>query len=264
MLRYRVLSALVLMPLVLLATYFGNLWFFAIICIAALLASYEYFSLLKVGGYRPLVALGLLLVFLFLVDGLYPDIRVAGGSLALLGLLGLAWQVGQGNAPGSLLSWALTLSGAVYVGWSAQHFLALRSLEGGLQWILLTFAITWICDSGAYFVGRWKGKHPFFPLISPKKTREGAIGGAVTGVAAGLIGGMLVHLPWYHALALGVLGVLGATFGDLAESVVKRQVGVKDSSHLIPGHGGMLDRIDSLLFNAVIVFYYLYWVVGLR
>ena len=135
----------------------------------------------------------------------------------------------------------MNLAGAVYIGWGASHFIALRNLENGLYWVALMFAITWVCDSAAYFVGCNLGRHPFFPKISPKKTREGAIGGLVGGVAASLVGGVLIGLPWYHSLLLGILGSLASTFGDLSESVIKRQVGVKDSSHLDPwsrGHAG--------------------------
>ena len=116
---------------------------------------------------------------------------------------------------------------------------------------------TWITDTGAYFVGRTMGRHPFFPKISPKKTLEGAIGGWVAGVVTVmLLGAGWLDLSPPHGFALGTLLALGATFGDLAESVLKRQVDVKDSGNLIPGHGGMLDRIDSLLFVMPIVYYF--------
>lgn len=264
MLSQRVLSAVIMLPIVLVATYVGGPWFFALVAVAALGAGYEYLLLLRRGGYAVNWALTLALIAQFLVDALYPNARIAGGGLALIGMALMTWQVLAGNAPGSLASWALNLAGAVYVGWSASHFVSLRALDRGLYWLILAFAITWICDSGAYFVGRARGKTPFFPKISPKKTREGAIGGAISGVLTGLVGGLLMGLPWYHGLALGVLGTLGSTFGDLSESVIKRQIGVKDSSHLIPGHGGVLDRVDSLLFNVVIVYYYAYWMLGVR
>ncbi len=255
---------MVLIPIVLFATYQGGSWFFGLVGVAALWAGYEYLHLLKIGGYHPSYPLTLLLILLFLLDARFPGLRLAGGSLALISMLLMTWQVFRANAPGSLASWATNLAGAVYIGWAASHFVALRGLENGLYWVALMFAITWACDSAAYFVGCNLGRHPFFLKISPKKTREGAIGGLIGGIAASLLIGTLMRLPWFHALALGVLGVLASTFGDLSESVIKRQVGVKDSSNLIPGHGGMLDRIDSLLFNVVVVYYYVYWVLGIR
>lgn len=264
MLLQRVLSAMVLIPVTLAATYYGGIWFFALVAVAALLAGYEYYRLLQRGGYHPSYIAGLFLVLLLLLDALYPSRRIAVGGLALVSMLLMTWQVFRENAPGSLADWALNLAGAVYIGWGAHHFVALRQLERGLYWIILLFAVTWICDSAAYFVGRAIGKRRFFPKISPKKTLEGAIAGVVAGIAASIIVGLLIGLPWPHGLVLGVLASLGSTFGDLGESVIKRQVGVKDSSNLIPGHGGMLDRLDSLLFNVVIVFYYVYWVLGAR
>lgn len=262
MLLQRVLSAAVLLPIVLLATYQGGAWFAGVVAVAAILAGYEYYRLLKIGGYSPSYPLGLGLILLLVLDARNPGPRLAGGSLILASMLLMTWQVFQANAPGSLANWALNLAGVVYIGWGASHFIALRELDRGLQWIILTFVITWTCDSAAYFVGRALGKHPFFPKISPKKTREGAIAGLIVGVIASLLTGFIIHLPWFHALAIGVLGVLASTFGDLSESLIKRQVGVKDSSNLIPGHGGMLDRIDSLLFNVVVVYYYVYWIMG--
>jgi phosphatidate cytidylyltransferase len=119
------------------------------------------------------------------------------------------------------------------------------------------FLITWVNDSAAYFVGKAIGRHPCAPYLSPKKTWEGTIGGWIGGlVAAVLLGQWLVDLPWSHGLALGALVATVAPFGDLAKSMVKRQMGVKDFRVLIPGHGGMLDRVDSLLFVAPVVYYY--------
>jgi phosphatidate cytidylyltransferase len=161
------------------------------------------------------------------------------------------------NAPGSLSNWAFTIAGAVYIGFSSSHFVRLRLVGQGMSWVALALLSTWICDSGAYFVGCAVGKHKFFPKISPKKTWEGAIAGLFSGVIATvLLGYLLLDLGIGWGIILGMLLVLGATFGDLAESVIKRQVGVKDASELIPGHGGMLDRVDSLLFVVPLVFYF--------
>jgi phosphatidate cytidylyltransferase len=135
----------------------------------------------------------------------------------------------------------------------------LRALPQGIYWIGLAFLTTWLCDSAAYFVGNWKGKHPFFERISPRKTREGAIAGLVTGTITGALVGLLLRIPVHVGVPLGLVISLAATFGDLAESLIKRQVGVKDSSDLIPGHGGALDRIDSLMFAVVIVYYFALW-----
>jgi phosphatidate cytidylyltransferase len=124
------------------------------------------------------------------------------------------------------------------------------------------FLVTWVNDTAAYFVGKAIGRHPCCPYLSPKKTWEGTIGGWIGGlVATTLLGYWLVDLTWVQGLALGALVSTVAPFGDLAKSMIKRQMGVKDFSALIPGHGGMFDRIDSLLFVAPVVYYFATMVV---
>jgi phosphatidate cytidylyltransferase len=135
--------------------------------------------------------------------------------------------------------------------------LRLRQLDDGLYWLMIALLCTWVCDTAAYAVGKLWGRHKFFPAVSPKKTWEGAVGGLIGGLLAAVgLGRWLVGLSVGWGLLLGLAIVGAATFGDLAESVIKRQVGVKDSGQLIPGHGGMLDRIDSLLFVVPVVYYF--------
>jgi phosphatidate cytidylyltransferase len=148
------------------------------------------------------------------------------------------------------------------VGLLFSQFVALRNLPGGLGWTLLVLFPTWICDSFAYLFGRVWGKHPFFEWISPKKTWEGAVAGWIGGTGTALVIGHMLGLSVPLALALGVAISVAATFGDLVESMIKRQVGVKDSGSLLPGHGGILDRMDSLLFAGVVVRCFVFGVIG--
>jgi phosphatidate cytidylyltransferase len=262
MLAKRVLSAVVLIPIVALAVYVGGWGLFGLIVIVGLLAGYEYLRLLRALQITPALLWGLLLILLLIADAQWPQLRLAGWGLALVIMLSMTHEVFRGNAPGSLPRWALTLAGGLYIGFFLGHALKLRALDDGLQWTILAIIGTWICDTGAYFVGSKWGRRRFFPAISPKKTWEGALGGLVSGmVAVILLGWGLLGLSVGWGTVIGLALVLGATFGDLAESVIKRQVGVKDSGQLIPGHGGMLDRIDSLLFVFPIV-YYLALIVG--
>ncbi len=146
------------------------------------------------------------------------------------------------------------------VGWISQlvWLALLRRLDDGLAWIFLVLAISWLGDTGGYFAGRFFGRTPLYPRISPKKTREGAVGGimlSVVGVfVVRAIG--LPTLPPAHAVALGILLCSAGILGDLAESMLKRAFQVKDSGKLLPGHGGLLDRIDSVLFVAPLLFAY--------
>lgn len=251
MLGKRVVSAAVLIPVVLGAIYLGSWAFLGLVALATALACYEFLCLVRQPGHVRPYWPALCLALVFMVDGQWPHFGLLGVA-ALFGPLALLTvEVFSHNRPGALNRWALSTAGALYIGLSASCFLRLRNLDAAGSWLLLALATTWICDTGAYIVGMRWGKRRFFPDISPKKTWEGAIGGLVSGtVATTLLGLWLVDLPWYVGALLGVLVSLAATFGDLAESVIKRQVGVKDSGNLIPGHGGMLDRIDSLLFVA--------------
>lgn len=262
MLRQRILSAAIMIPLVAGATYTGGFWFFAIIVIVASIAGYEFFQLMRRGGYKPSPVWGLVLIWLLLVDAHYPAWQLTRPVLTGVIVLSLSWQLFKKDTSTPTVDWALTIVGGLYLGWMAGHFISLRDAPHGLEWMVLTLLTTWMADSGAYFIGLSLGRHKFFPRLSPKKTWEGTIGGWFCGVATALLIGPRIGLSFVHSLVLGALVSAFLPLGDLAISMMKRQVGVKDSSNLIPGHGGMLDRIDSLLFAVVVVYYYVHLVVG--
>jgi phosphatidate cytidylyltransferase len=257
----RVLSAVVLIPIVLGLAYMGGPGFAALVAVAALLAGYEFYHIMRNGGYQPSYLGGLVLLTLLLLDAYYPGHGIWRWGAAAVVALSMVWQMLQKDTKGFLVNWALMLAGALYVGGLFAHMVSLRNLPRGLEWLMLAFLATWTCDTVAYVAGTWWGRHPFFAHISPRKTWEGALGGVLVSVLVTTIAGRWMGLPSWQGLVLGALLALGATFGDLAESLIKRQVGVKDSSALIPGHGGMLDRIDSLLFVGTIMYYFILWVV---
>ncbi|HET7768338.1 MAG TPA: phosphatidate cytidylyltransferase [Chloroflexota bacterium] len=207
--------------------------------------------------------------------------RFSVAAAVIVPLIALLFE--KSDTRGRLTGWALTLAGTLYVAWLISHFQTMRLLGGdthaGRGWIFYTFAATWSFDTGAYLVGSRLGRTPFMSHISPKKTWEGTIGGFVFCLIATVIAG--VSLPagtpvlvdpfgwsplpialWQAPLlALGMSAA--ASFGDLAESMIKREAGAKDAGELIPGHGGMLDRLDSLLFTVVLAYYYAVWFGGL-
>lgn len=261
MLVYRILSAIVLIPVALWAVYEGGPLYFAVVAIASLLAAHEFYSMMIRGGYKPSYPLGMALTALLLLDARYPLWHLSRLLLAAALIFSLIWQLLQKETCDALVNWALTLVGALYVGWLASYFISLRGLSKGMSWTALALLSTWACDTGAYSAGMAFGRHPFFSHISPHKTWEGAIGGWTSGAIAAVLVGSFIGVSLGHSLILGLAIALAATFGDLAESLLKRQVSVKDSGHLIPGHGGMLDRIDSLLFTVVVVYYYATWIV---
>ncbi len=256
MLAQRIASALVLIPIVLLAIWLGGPWFAGFIALFALRATWEFYELVRKSGHRPTDVAGLALVIAFMLDAYFPrqGIAVFGMVSVLMALM--LRQVFRKDLTGFTANWALTLAGALYVGGLSSHLVALRGLPYGVEWIALTCAVTWVCDSAAYFFGSRWGRHGFFTHVSPHKTWEGAIAGFIGGIIAALIAGRFVQLLPWQSLLLGAVMVVGLTLGDLCESLFKREVGVKDSSHLIPGHGGMLDRLDSILFAGVIAYYF--------
>ena len=166
---------------------------------------------------------------------------------------------------------AFSILGIFYIGLAFSHLLLLRFTDSSLiiptffglmpmgeVYLWLAFIGTWASDTFAYFIGSFLGKHKLCPAISPGKTIEGGIGGLLGSVGVVLAIGMTLHMPIQHGLALGILIGVAAPAGDLVESALKRFTGVKDSGNILPGHGGVLDRFDSILFTVPVVYYYIH------
>jgi phosphatidate cytidylyltransferase len=247
--------------LVLAAIFIGGDLFFVLVTLVLGLATFEFTQLMERGDFRPalLFSWGFVALSLFSVRDPHADWFRPG----MTGLLGgaLVWQIFQAQRPAPTADWALSVVGGLYIGWMGGHLVALRRAPDGTQWLLLALIITWMADTGAYFVGSAWGRRKLAPLLSPGKTIEGTIGGWLTGVVTGGLVAGLMGVGIAHGLALGALIGIASPLGDLGISMIKRQVGAKDSGHLIPGHGGMLDRIDSVLFTAVIGYYYVQWLI---
>ncbi|HEY7348923.1 MAG TPA: CDP-archaeol synthase [Ktedonobacterales bacterium] len=229
-------------------------------------ASYEMHRMLTGEGMRPLSLLSLALSLDFLVAAILPAWRtpLIEGGISLLLLLSFTWLLTMRKTlNGSLVDWALTMAVPFYIGWPLSFFLRLRGNQigpsTGFWWVLVVLVGVWAFDSAAFFTGRFLGRHKLATVISPSKTWEGVIGGIAGGIAVTLLATRPLNVPVYHAIILGLLISVAGQVGDLAESLIKRQTHVKDSSHLIPGHGGMLDRIDSQLFAVVVVYLYASW-----
>jgi phosphatidate cytidylyltransferase len=276
----RLLSAAVLLPLIALTVWIGGVWVDAVVLLATLLALRELYQLFEHTGQRPRKIGYVCATLLIAAAALEPRLQVDLTGLALLVAI-MAPLIGEfprKQREGSLLAWALTLSGAIYIGWTLAHFILMRQihyplrpnplnvlrLDAGAAWIVLGLAVTFVSDTVAYIVGRSMGRHRMAPYISPKKSWEGSIGGLVGAVLAGILLVPLLGLPISLAAGalLGGIGSAAGQTGDLAESLLKRQVGVKDSGHLIPGHGGILDRADSLLFTIPTLYYLVVWLTG--
>jgi phosphatidate cytidylyltransferase len=259
MLRIRVISAIIALPVVVGAVYLGGVWFAAGVGLVALIAGWEFGQMMKSGGYQTVRVFTLLLIVVLIYTSYRPNPTILSFSLTAILLLSLAWQLfRQDSSPTA--NWALTLAGGFYIGWGLGHLVALRQLPNGLAWVWVALIATWAADSLAYFVGRTVGRHKLWPRHSPKKTWEGFFGGITGGIIGALVVTLIFGLNWVSTLVIGAIIPIAGLFGDLAISMMKREVGVKDSSNLFPGHGGFLDRTDSVLFVSVVVFYYALWV----
>src|SRR5438128_918976 len=269
-LAVRVGTALVLLPLVLWLLWLGGLPFALLVSAAAAVAAWELNELpdqqrAEVG--RPPAArdrargaeiASLAAAFLLpLTEGLDVYGFTARGILTVLVMVALTdallFEPDLARAPQRV---GLAVLGAVYPGLLLGTVVRLRQLPDGFDWLVLTLTVTWLNDTGAYFAGRAYGKRKLYPRISPSKTWEGAAGGLLASIGGALAVtslGWLPQLPWWGCVVVGAgAGVLGP-LGDLSESMLKRAFGAKDSIRLLPGHGGLLDRVDALLFTAPFV-----------
>jgi phosphatidate cytidylyltransferase len=258
MLKTRVISAVIAIPLVSVVVFMGGFWFFAGVTIIALIAGWEFGHMMKVGGYKTTHFFTLALIALLLLDTIRSDLSLTCIFSAVL-LSSLVWQLFQAHSPAPTADWALTLAGGLYIGWSMSYLVLLRNLSDGLVWMWLALLATWGADTLAYSVGRTLGRHKLWPRLSPKKTWEGFAGGIIGGLMGAAIVVPFSNLGWANALIIGAIVPVAGLFGDLSISMMKRHVGVKDSSNFFPGHGGFLDRIDSILFVGVVVYYYAVW-----
>lgn len=260
----RVYSALVLLPLLYVLTrHLPPVAFFVLIATTVLLAQWEFLELFFEKRHLPQhVLVGFPGALLLLVAMQWP--AVLGFSLALsLTLAGLlCYQVSFAPSESRHLPMCIILFGIFYIGYTLGHFLWLRNQDDGTLLVLFVLLVTWAGDAAAYYVGKTWGSRPLVPRLSPNKTVEGFLGGLVVAPLIAWIGHVwfLPAVTPADCLILGVLFTLLGLLGDLSESALKRYAGVKDSGSLIPGHGGMLDRVDSLLLNAPVFYYYMVFV----
>jgi phosphatidate cytidylyltransferase len=299
----RVLTAVVLIPVVLLIVFKAPLWLFALVVAAIIvLALHEYLSIAEAAGIKPFhgltYAAGILPILLFLLFRFIEWQQAAGERhyfrvpvypilFSLLVLSSLApvifgtSLVFRKELRGGLASAATSILGFIYVGASLSLLIELRAEPVYNVLIVFTLFSVWAGDIAAYYVGKNFGRHKLAPVVSPNKSWEGAVASIIASVlvaflvfhflsqltplfSAGWIPDLDVwtafqptgNVRWQHVIALGILTNIAAQFGDLFESALKRGAGVKDSGTLLPGHGGMLDRIDALLFAVPVVWYY--------
>jgi phosphatidate cytidylyltransferase len=250
------LTAAIAGPIVFVCSYLGGIWIVGVVLTASAMAVLEVTSLSPTARapiYRICGVLAAWASPLATATGIVAVGWLMLGASAIAGLLRVAARTRDSSALGA---WALSVSIGVYVGGLLASSIGLREGPDGQSWFTLVILSTWACDIMAFFVGRTLGRHKLAPDVSPGKSIEGLIGGVVGAVGVAAIGAVLVPQPAIRVLGLGVVVAIGAVLGDLAESAVKRQLGAKDFGRVLPGHGGILDRVDSLLFASLLGYAY--------
>ena len=258
----RVLTALVGTPILLAAIWWGGAAFLVLVVLAAVLSIREFYRLLPhETGPLPII-LGIIWTAALVLGA-----KAASGTLSLLiisggiwvsgAFVGLLWIIAFHSGRRHLAAGVYLLGGPIYVGFLLGHSLALRDLAAGRDWLLFAILVTFATDTGAYMIGRLIGRRKLAPQISPGKTWEGSAGGFVFAVAAALVLGLAFDLgiPLWQVGVIGAIVGVAAQWGDLLESKLKRIAGAKDAGSLFPGHGGILDRLDSIIISVPAVYY---------
>lgn len=267
----RIVTAVVGIPLaVFLILYPGGLPFAAAIGLVAALGALEFYGGVRRKGIRPIEWAGtaaavLLVVWADTCERGPANLTLPAVVTGLLVVCFLVELVRRHRAP--VLNVGATVMGAVYVGWLVSYLVMLRGLPGslvlwgekleaGAAFVLYVFVCTWASDTGAFFIGRAYGRTRFAPNLSPNKTVEGSVAAVFCTVLTAAVLGTALRIPAPHALALGLLISVMSQIGDLSESAIKREIGIKDFGVIVPGHGGILDRFDSILFAGPAAYYY--------
>ena len=276
MLKKRIITALWFVPLLVIVVWFGGEpGFTALMVTFGILAALEFYRMVATSEAPPFTYFGLIWTAFFIFSRnsellslfetrfgsglLMPLLLTSAVVLPLIGLLS------RRQKEGAFTTWAWTIAGILYVGWLLSYLVALRGLDGGRNWVFFALFITWASDTTAFFIGRRFGRHKLAPNISPGKTWEGTIGGIVGAIIMSILffTSTPFHLPlvYWQAIVLSILVSIFGQVGDLVESLLKRNMGVKDSGRLLPGHGGILDRLDSIIFAGIVVYYYVVWAI---
>jgi len=267
-LKKRVITALWGIPLLIAAVWFDKPlpWFTVLLAIWGVLAVFEFYRMVAASKIAPLTYFGLVWSLLFILSPHFNNDFITSPTLLTSGVvLSLVWLVLRRQKEGAFIGWAWTIAGILYVGWLLSYFVALRGLDDGRNWVFFALFATFGSDTAAFFIGRALGRHHLVPSISPGKTWEGAIGGIFGAIMISLLFTLPtplgLPLSYWQAILLGLLVSIFGQLGDLVESLLKRNMGVKDSGKLLPGHGGFLDRIDSIVFAGIVIYYYVIWAV---
>lgn len=260
----RVISALVAIPLLIFFVLMGGYVFKVGICAAIAIALYEYVNAFKKSS-TPVITGVLAAAFIINTILVFSGYAQGGLMPFVYGTAMASMAVPIFTKKYDVTSSAVTLLGFLYVICFFSLLIFIRDYNQGQYLIWLVFIISWFCDTFAYYAGRFFGKRKLCPEVSPKKTVAGAIGGVLGGTVGVILWYIIVPvkgISWYEPVILGMVGTVISQVGDLVASSIKRHVGIKDYGKIMPGHGGILDRFDSILYTAPLVYYYITTFMG--
>lgn len=266
MLRTRVISSIIGLPLILAALFFGGKLLAALVFLLSIIGLYEYFNAFKNIGFKPSTWVGYFgtIVYYSLIV-LNKNSVVSFSLILFIIILLLFFDSIKRNS--SIIDAALTILGMIYIPCMFSNIIFLQNGINGKAIVWLPFITAWLSDTFAYFAGITLGKNKLCPKISPKKTIEGSLGGIIGSLVSSLVAGIIFNslgffIPLIHFGIIGALSGAVGQIGDLFASSIKRFCKIKDYGNIIPGHGGILDRFDSILFTAPTVYFYFVFIVG--
>lgn len=256
----RMLTGFIMGTIVLSCIIWGDLALLALLVFMLIVGSREYVRILNHKGFYPSLKVIYLTEAILTTVVYFKRFDLVAITLTICAMCSFMWVLFRGRQP-YIANVATTLLGMVYCGWFPLHLIFLRDLscdkyDSGLGFVVLMFISVILTDVGCYYVGSKFGKHKLAPVISPNKTIEGSIGGAFFAIIGSLVIGLYLGAQWYIALLAGLICTAFAQIGDLSESLIKRDAGVKDSGSSLPGHGGFLDRTDSFILTIPIMYYF--------
>lgn len=252
----------------------GGVWLSLLVLGASFYLAKEYTEILQHKGFLPSFKIIVISNILFALAMFLYRLEFIPLIITVSAVMALLTVLFKGKQP-YIANVATTVFGFIYCGWFPLYLILLRHMgdtspssfipypEGANYCLVILFSVL-LTDTFCYFAGMKFGKHKLAPVISPNKTIEGSIGGSLFGITAAVIIGIMLCIPWYHAIALGIITSIFAQLGDLCESMIKRDAGVKDSSNILPGHGGFLDRLDSYILTIPVVYYYALYIINFK
>lgn len=259
----RYLGAMMIAPFIIFI-FLGGIYLKTFTILLSVLGMYEFYKSIKVKQFKPITFLGYMMLALYYITG--NDYSILSYIIIISTFLLLCVPVL--DVKYTVVDVSLTFLGFLYIGIFFSFIHLVNVKQGGEYLVWLIFIASWLCDTAAYYSGRFFGKRKLCPKVSPNKTIEGSLGGMIGSTLACGVFGIIIYkyfnsIPIYHYFIIGAICGVFCQFGDLVASSIKRYVGIKDYSNLIPGHGGILDRFDSILFAGTIVYFYLTLILNL-